>query len=37
MQPIIGVTKDDGNRKPMIFQLYNLTKGPLIGRFTTKA
>ena len=27
MKPILGVTKDDGKKKPAIFKLYDFTKG----------
>ena len=43
VQPILGVTKDDGKRKPAIYKLYDYTKGGTdvmdqrIGSFTCKA
>ena len=27
MQPLLGTTKDDGKKKPAIYQLYDFTKG----------
>ena len=42
-RPLLGVTKDDGKKKPAIIKLYDLTKGGTdemdqqIGKYTTKA
>jgi len=43
VQPILGVTKDDGKKKPAIYKLYDFTKGGTdvmdhrIGNYTSKA
>ena len=43
VQPILGVTKDDGKKKPAIYKLYDFTKGGTdvmdhrIGTYTYKA
>ena len=43
VQPILGVTKDDGKKKPAIYKLYDFTKGGTdvmdhrIGAYTCKA
>ena len=43
MQPILGITKDDGKKKPAIYKLYDFTKGGTdimdyrIGKYTCKS
>ena len=42
MHPILGITKDDGKQKPVVFKLYDFTKGGTdqmdqwIGNYSTK-
>ena len=42
VEPLQGVTKDDGKKKPSIFKLYDFTKAgtdvvdPRIGKYSTK-